>query len=96
MRLMVFDDLLNMHETVVAETTADGHGFFILEGRVVQTMPASIYVGLESVDFVVTPGAAYDVSIMVPDSDPSLSYFERPLPTLRIKTPCRPCRKSRR
>ena len=86
MRLMVFDDLLNMHETVVAETTADGHGFFILEGRVVQTMPASIYVGLESVDFVVTPGAAYDVSIMVPDSDPSLSYFERPLPTLRIKT----------
>ena len=85
-RLMVYDDLLNMHETTVAETYADDKGFFILEGRVDQTMPASIYVGLESADFVVSPGATYDVSVTVPDADPALSYFERPLPTLRIKT----------
>lgn len=86
MRLMVYDDLLNMHETSVAETYADEKGFFILEGHVDQTMPASIHVGLESADFVVSPGATYDVSITVPDADPSLSYFERPLPSLRIKT----------
>lgn len=86
MRLMVVDDLLNGHETLVAETTADGKGFFILEGEVSCTMPASLYVGLEGVDFVVSPDATYDVQIAVPDADPSLSYFERPLPTLRVKT----------
>lgn len=86
MRLMLYDDLLNMHETLVAETTSDDKGFFILEGEVFQTSQACLYVGLDGVDFVVTPGASYDVKIMVPDDDPSLSYFERPLPTLKIKT----------
>ena len=83
-RLMVCDDLLNMHEALIAETTSDGEGFFALQGTVAQTMPACLYVGLESVDFVVTPDAAYDVRITVPDADPSLSYFERPMPTLRV------------
>lgn len=86
MRLMVYDDLLNMHETLVAETASDDKGFFILEGEVSQTSPACLYVGLDGVDFVVSPGASYDVKIMVPDNDPTLSYFERPLPTLKIKT----------
>lgn len=85
-RLMVYDDLLNMHETPIAETTADAKGFFILEGKVAQTTPASLYVGLDGVDFVVTPNATYDVQIAVPEVDPSLSYFERPLPALRVKT----------
>jgi hypothetical protein len=86
MRLMVYDDLLNMHETLVAETFSDDNGFFILEGQVDQIMPASIYVGLESVDLVVTPGASYEVNIIVPDVDPSASYFERESPTLRVRT----------
>ena len=86
MRLMVYDDLLNMHEVPVAETTADAKGFFILEGTVNQTSPAILYIGLDGVDFVVTPNATYDVQIAVPDVDPSLSYFERPLPALRVKT----------
>lgn len=84
-RLMVCDDLLNMHEVTVAETHSDNQGFFILEGQVDQTLPAAIYVGLESVDFVVAPNATYDVNIVVPDIDPSVSYFERPQPTLRVK-----------
>lgn len=86
MRLMIYDDLLNMHETQVAETNADAKGFFILEGKVDQTLPASIYVGLESVDLVITPGASYEVSIAIPDVDPQASYFDRPSPTLRVKT----------
>ncbi len=86
MRLMVCDDLLNLHETKVAETHADSKGFFILEGEVSQTMPARLYVGLDRVDFVVAPDASYDVKIGVPEADPSLSYFERPLPTLQVKT----------
>ena len=85
MRLMIYDDLLNMHETLVAETTADTLGFFILEGEVKQTFPAIIYVGLDGVDFLVTPGATYDVQIVIHDVDHSVSYFERQLPDLRVK-----------
>lgn len=84
-RLMVYDDLLNMHETLVAQTTADDRGFFILEGQVEKTMPAAIFVGLESVDLVVVPGASYEVSIIVPEVDPNASYFDRESPTLRVK-----------
>lgn len=86
MRLMVYDDLLNQHETLVAEAVSDNKGFFILEGEVRQTLPAVLYVGLDGVDLVVSPDASYDVKITVPDPDPTLSYFERPLPSLRIKT----------
>lgn len=85
-RLMVYDDLLNMHETLVAQTTADDRGFFILEGQVEKTMPASLYVGLESVDLVIVPGASYEVSIVVPDVASNASYFDRESPTLRVKT----------
>lgn len=85
-RLMVYDDLLNRHETLVAETTADAQGFFILEGDVEKTMPAGLFVGLESVDLVVVPGASYEVSIVVPEPAPNASYFERESPTLRVKT----------
>lgn len=84
-RLMVCDDLLNMHETNVAETRSNNQGFFILEGEIDRVMPAAIYVELESVDFVITPGASYEVAIVVPEADPSLSFFERPQPTLQVK-----------
>ena len=84
-RLMVCDDLLNWHETQVAETRSNSQGFFILEGQVDRIMPAAIYVGLESVDFIVSPDATYEVNIMVPDEDPSQSYFERSQPTLHVK-----------
>ena len=84
-RLMVYDDLLNMHEVSIAETKSDEQGFFILEGQVEQTLPAAIYVGLETIDFVVVPGATYELAITVPDVDPTLSYFERPQPTMQVK-----------
>lgn len=85
-RLMICDDLLNLHETSVAETYSDDNGLFVLEGKVGKTMPASIYVGLESVDFVVSPGASYVVSINVPEVDHNASYFDRELPTMRVAT----------
>lgn len=85
-RLLVYDDLLTMHDTEVARTTSDSQGFFLLEGEVDQTTPARIAVGIESVDLVVAPGASYQLTITLPEADPSRSYFERPLPTLRIKT----------
>lgn len=85
-RLLVCDDLLNMHEQMVAETSSDDKGFFILEGQVAETLSASIAIGLERVDLVVSPGASYEVSIVIPEVDPARSYFERETPTLRIKT----------
>lgn len=85
-RLMVYDDLLNMHETCIAETSSDDKGLFLLEGEVNKIMSASIVVGLEGVDIVVCPGASYEVSITVPDPDPRASYFDRESPTLRVKT----------
>ena len=85
-RLMVYDDLLNMHEVEIAQTHADEKGFFLLEGKVDCIMPARIMVGLESVDMFVTPDASYDVVITVPDVDPSASYFERRSPSIRVKT----------
>ena len=85
-RLLVYDDLLTMHETEVARTTSDAQGFFMLEGMVDQVTPACLAVGLDRVDWVVTAGASYEVTVTLPEADPSQSYFERPMPTLRIKT----------
>ena len=85
-RLMVYDDLLNMHEMLVAETTSDSQGFFLLEGEIPCFLPGRIAVGLESVDLFLTPGASYDVTITIPEQDPQASYFERLSPTLKIKT----------
>ena len=85
-RLLVYDDLLNMHEALVAETVSDDKGCFLLEGKVSHIMPARIAVGLESVDLYLTPGASYDVTITIPEQEPNASYFERQSPTLRVKT----------
>lgn len=85
-RLLVYDDLLNMHETLVAETVSDDKGCFLLEGKVLSIMPGRIAVGLESVDLYLTPGATYEVAITIPEQDPNASYFERQSPTLRVKT----------
>ena len=85
-RLMVCDDLMNMHETEIAHCTSDEQGFFILEGNVDQILPARLLVGLEGVDLFVRPNSTYEVTVTIPDVDPSLSYFERPSPKMRIKT----------
>lgn len=86
MRLMVYDDLLNMHEVEIAKTNADSQGFFLLEGKLDKTAPARIAIGLESVDIYLSPGATYEVSITVPDPDPSASYFDRKSPVIKVKT----------
>lgn len=84
-RLLVCDDLLNMHETVVAEGTSDDKGFFMLEGEVSEPLPACIAVGLERVDLIACPDASYEVNIVIPEKDRERSYFEQETPTLRIK-----------
>ena len=84
-RLFSYEDLVNETGTLLDQGQTDAKGNFILEGSVKQILPARIYVGLESVDLVLTPNATYDIEIIVPEKKDDVSYFEKELPTLRVK-----------
>ena len=85
MRLFVYEDLLTEKGTQIAENQTDDKGNFILEGSLKQVLPARIYIGLEYVDLVLTPNATYDIEVIVPEQKENVSYFEKELPTLRVK-----------
>lgn len=85
MRLFAYKDLLNETGILLDQSHSDDKGNFILEGEVKQILPARIYVGLEYVDLVLTPNATYDIEIIVPEQKENVSYFEKELPTLRVK-----------
>ena len=85
MRLFTYKDLLNETGILVDQSRSDDKGYFILEGEVKQILPARIYVGLEYVDLVLSPNATYDIEIIVPEQKDNVSYFEKELPTLRVK-----------
>ena len=85
MRLFTYKDILNETGILIDQSRSDDKGNFILEGEVKQVLPARIYVGLEYVDLVLTPNATYDIEIIVPEQKDNVSYFEKELPTLRVK-----------
>ena len=85
MRLFAYEDLINESGVLLDQGQTDGKGSFILEGTVKQILPARIYVGLEYVDLILTPNATYDIEIIVPEQKENVSYFEKELPTLRVK-----------
>ena len=84
-RLFVYEDLVNETGILLNQSQTDAKGNFILEGNVKQNLPARIYVGLEPVDLVLTPNANYDIEIIVPEKKEDVSYFEKELPTIRVK-----------
>lgn len=84
-RLFAYEDLVNETGTLLDQGQTDAQGHFILEGSVKQILPAQIFVGLESVDLILTPNATYDIEIIVPDKKDDVSYFEKELPTIRVK-----------
>ena len=84
-RLFAYEDLVNEAGTLLDQNQTDEKGHFILEGNVKQILPARIFVGLESVDLILTPNASYDIEIIVPDKKDDVSYFEKELPTNRVK-----------
>ena len=84
-RLFAYEDLVNEEGVLVDQRQTDAKGHFILEGEVKQIMPARIYVGLEYVDLILTPNASYDIDIIVPEQQENVSYFEKELPTIRVK-----------
>ena len=84
-RLFTYEDLLNDFGVLLDQGKTDSQGNFILEGSVKQILPARIYVGLEYVDLILSPNATYDIEIMVPDRQDNVSYFEKELPTIRVK-----------
>ena len=85
MRLFVYEDLVNETGILLDQNQTDAQGHFILEGKVKQILPARIYVGLEYVDLILTPNATYDIEIIVPEQQENISYFEKELPTIRVK-----------
>ena len=84
-RLLAYEDLVNETGTLLDQNQTDAKGNFILEGYVKQILPARIFVGLESVDLILTPNANYDIEIIVPEKKDDVSYFEKELPTIRVK-----------
>lgn len=85
MRLFVYEDLINETGLLIGQSRSDKQGNFILEGMLNQILPARIYVGLEYVDLILSPNATYDVDIIIPEQKENVSYFEKELPTLRVK-----------
>lgn len=84
-RLFTYDDLVNETGVLLDQSQTDAQGNFILEGSVKQVLPSRIFVGLESVDLILTPNATYDIEIIVPEQKEDVSYFEKELPTLRVR-----------
>ena len=84
-RLFTYEDLINETGILLDQGKTDDKGHFILEGSVKQILPARIYVGLEYVDVILTPNANYDIEIIVPEPQETVSYFEKELPTIRVK-----------
>ena len=84
-RLFAYEDLINETGILLDQGKTDDKGHFILEGNIKQILPARIYVGLEYVDLILTPKANYDIEIIVPEPQETVSYFEKELPTIRVK-----------
>ena len=84
-RLFTYEDLVNETGILVDQGQTDAQGHFILEGSVKQILPARIYIGLEFVDLILTPDATYDIEIIVPETQDNVSYFEKEMPTIRVK-----------
>lgn len=84
-RLFVCDDLLNSEYTESFLTHADEKGHFIIHAQVDDIMPAQVAVNLDRIDFVISPNATYDFQIEIPDTEGYVSFFEKPLPSLKIK-----------
>jgi len=84
-RLFVYEDLVNETGILLDQSQTDAQGHFILQGMMKQILPARIFVGLESVDLILTPNASYDIEIIVPEKKDDVSYFEKELPTIRVK-----------
>lgn len=84
-RLFVYKDLINDYGTLLDQGKTDPQGNFILEGKVDEILPARIYVGLDYVDLILSPNATYDIEIIVPEQKENVSYFEKELPTIRVK-----------
>ncbi len=84
-RLFAYEDLVNETGTLLDQNQTDAKGNFILEGTVKQILPARIFIGLESVDLILSPNATYDIEIIVPEKKDNVSYFEKELPTIRVK-----------
>ncbi len=84
-RLFLYNDMLTLEQTQVAETHADDNGDFLLEVDLDIVSLAQIAVNLERVDILLSPNAEYDIEIILPEQSDETSYFERETPVIKMK-----------
>jgi len=83
-RVFVYDDLLVRGSSKRAETHADSEGRFSLSFPLKGIAEAVIAVDLERVDMILREKSSYNIEIVIPDDDKTISYFDRTKPELRI------------
>lgn len=84
-RLFVYEDLVTESGKLLSECQSDAKGNFILNGMISQPLSARVFVGLESVDMVLTPSSTYNIEIIVPEQQNNVSYFDKEMPTIIVK-----------
>lgn len=84
-RLLTYDEMLTHHQTKVAETQSDKDGKFTLQIEIKEITPAQIAINLDRVDFILSPGASYNLEITIPDKG-EVSFFEQEMPSLKINS----------
>lgn len=84
-RLLTYDEMLTHHQTKVAETQSDKDGKFTLQTEIKEITPAQIAINLDRVDFILSPGASYNLEITIPDKG-EVSFFEQEMPSLKINS----------
>lgn len=83
-RVFVYDDLLVRESSKRAETRADSEGRFSLSLPLKGINEAVLAVDLERVDMILKEKSSYNVEIIIPENDKTISYFDRVKPELRI------------
>ena len=85
-RLLTYDEMLTCRQTKVAETQSDNNGKFTLKAEIKEITPAQIAINLDRVDIILSPNGKYDLEILIPERNDDESYFEKPLPTIKINS----------
>lgn len=84
-RLLTYDEVLTCHQTKVADTQSDKDGKFTLQAEIKEITPAQIAINLDRIDFILSPGASYNLEITIPDKG-DVSFFEQEMPSLKINS----------
>ena len=84
-RLLTYDEMFTREQTKATETQSDKDGNFTLKTDITEITPAQIAINLDRIDFILCPGASYNLEITIPDKG-DVSFFEQEMPSLKINS----------